>query len=244
MPAQKDGPPPHSIDVSQIPPVIPKPEPRSRSGNPAFYDQFGKRYHVLSTGHGYHERGIASWYGTKFHNRATSSGEPYDLFKITAAHKTLPIPSYVKVTNLENGKQLIVRVNDRGPFVANRIIDLSYAAAKKLGYVQKGTALVDVTIIDPHQPSIALTPATQKVKYGKPLIFVQVGAFNNAANAQQLRQRIQHVLQQKSAIQFNHTLPDSLYKVRIGPLANVAKADQIIQQLQNAGLHNSITVVE
>jgi len=128
--------------------VIPKVENYSKYGNPKTYKVFGVKYRTLETHIGYSEIGIASWYGKKFHGKLTSSREVYDMYKITAAHKSLPIPCYAKVTNLENNKSLIVRVNDRGPFKKGRIIDLSYAAAKKLDIVDEGTAQVLVEAID------------------------------------------------------------------------------------------------
>jgi rare lipoprotein A len=141
---QQDGPPPASRADVRVPPTIPAPEPKSRYGNPDSYEVFGKRYHVLDTAEGYQERGVASWYGSKFHGRRTSSGEPYDMHAFTAAHKTLPLPTWVEVTNLRNRRSILVRVNDRGPFVANRIIDLSYAAAQELDIVGDGTGLVEI----------------------------------------------------------------------------------------------------
>ena len=127
-------------------------EPRSRYGNPPFYDVFGKRYYVLSSSAATVERGVASWYGPGFHKVRTSTREPYDMYGMTAAHKTLPLPSYVRVTNLQNGRSIVVRVNDRGPFVGNRIIDLSYTAAAKLDMLRNGTAMVEVRTIDPTAP--------------------------------------------------------------------------------------------
>ncbi len=144
-----------------IPDAVPKVEPRSRSGNPPFYEVFGQRYYVLSSSVGYIERGVASWYGPGFHKVRTSTGEPYDMYAMTAAHKTLPLPAYVRVTNLQNGRSVVVRVNDRGPFVDNRIIDLSYSAALKLDVVRNGTAFVEVRSIDPSQPVEALAAAPQ-----------------------------------------------------------------------------------
>ena len=140
-----------------IPEVIPRIEPRARSGNPPFYDVFGKRYYVLSSSVGYRERGVASWYGPGFHKVRTSIGEPYDMYGMTAAHKTLPLPAYVRVTNLQNGRSVVVRVNDRGPFVGNRIIDLSYSAAAKLDMLRNGTAMVEVRTIDPSAPPPVIT---------------------------------------------------------------------------------------
>jgi rare lipoprotein A len=137
--------------------MVPRVEPRSRNGNPPFYDVMGKRYFVLSSSVGYAERGVASWYGPGFHKVRTSTGEPYDMYAMTAAHKTLPLPAYVRVTNLQNGRSIVVRVNDRGPFVGNRIIDLSYTAASKLDMLRNGTAMVEVRSIDPGAVAAPLT---------------------------------------------------------------------------------------
>ena len=145
-----DGPPPRDVDVSNLPDAVPKVELIRKAGNKSPYTVFGKTYQVLPSNKGYRERGVASWYGKKFHGRKTSNGETYDMYTMTAAHKSLTIPSYVEVTNLDNGRTVIVRVNDRGPFHGGRIIDLSYAAAKKLDYSAKGVANVEVVAIDPH----------------------------------------------------------------------------------------------
>lgn len=148
-PVYRDSAPPVPIDIASIPEPVPQHEPRARYGNHSPYEVFGRRYHVLPTAEGYRERGIASWYGTKFHGRLTSTREPFDMFQLTAAHKTLPLPAYARVTNLENGRSTIVRINDRGPFVGDRIIDLSYAAAVKLGMHIQGTAQVEVRVLTP-----------------------------------------------------------------------------------------------
>ena len=153
-----NGPAAPPIDVSKIPEPVPKVEPRSRYGNKDKYEVLGKTYRVLPDGRGYVERGIASWYGNKFHGYMTSSFEKYDMYAFTAAHKTLPLPSYARVTNLDNGKSVVVRINDRGPFHENRIIDLSYAAAVKIGVWPKGTGLVEVRAIDPAHADDALPP--------------------------------------------------------------------------------------
>jgi rare lipoprotein A len=145
-------------DVLAIPDAVPKSEPRSRYGNPTNYVVFGKRYHVMPTSDGYVERGVASWYGTKFHGQRTSSGEAYDMYAMTAAHKSLPLPTYARVTNLRNGRSVVVKINDRGPFVGNRIIDLSYTAAAKLGILADGTGLVEVRALDPRRPDSAPAP--------------------------------------------------------------------------------------
>jgi len=140
------SPPTHLQDV---PDAVPRFEPRSIYGNPPFYDVFGKRYYVMASSVGYVERGVASWYGPGFHKERTSVGEPYDMYGMTAAHKSLPLPAYVRVTNLQNGRSCVVRVNDRGPFVGNRVIDLSYTAAAKLDMLRDGTAMVEVRALQP-----------------------------------------------------------------------------------------------
>lgn len=145
-----DGPPHFYVDETKIPNARPKPEKLAKIGNKPSYIVFGKRYHVMRSSKYYSAVGTASWYGTMFHKRKTSSGEPYNMLAMTAAHKSLPLPTYVEVTNLKNHRKVIVKVNDRGPFHSNRLIDLSYVAAKKLGMLGKGTALVKVKAIDPY----------------------------------------------------------------------------------------------
>jgi rare lipoprotein A len=168
QPARRNAPaapptavPAHPPDVSTIPEPVPRAEPRSSSGNPPFYDVAGHRYIVLASAAGYRERGVASWYGADFHGLRTATGERYDMFAMSAAHKTLPIPCYARVTNLSNGHSVVVRINDRGPFVNNRIIDLSYSAAAKLDMIRNGTAFVEVEALMPTSPaSTAALPVT------------------------------------------------------------------------------------
>ena len=150
-------------NVVGVPEPVPRAEPRSASGNPPFYEVAGHRYIVLASAAGYRERGVASWYGTDFNGLRTATGERYDMFALTAAHKTLPIPCYARVTNLSNGRSVVVRINDRGPFVANRIIDLSYTAASRLDMIRNGTAFVDVEVLSPASPATgtALPVTTQ-----------------------------------------------------------------------------------
>lgn len=150
-------------NIMGVPEPVPRAEPRSASGNPPFYEVAGHRYIVLASAAGYRERGVASWYGPDFHGLHTATGERYDMFAMTAAHKTLPIPCYARVTNLSNGRSVVVRINDRGPFVANRIIDLSYTAAAKLDMIRNGTAFVDVEVLSPASPpsGTALPVTTQ-----------------------------------------------------------------------------------
>jgi rare lipoprotein A len=149
--AAPSAPPAHLLDV---PDAIPRVEPRAIYGNPPSYEVFGKRYYVMASSVGYVERGVASWYGPGFHKELTSVREPYDMYGMTAAHKTLPLPAYVRVTNLQNGRSCVVRVNDRGPFVGNRIIDLSYTAAAKLDMLRDGTAMVEVRVLQPLNPAL------------------------------------------------------------------------------------------
>ena len=149
--APPSAPPAHVLDV---PDAIPRAEPRALYGNPPSYEVFGKRYYVMASSVGYVERGVASWYGPGFHKELTSVREPYDMYGMTAAHKTLPLPAYVRVTNLQNGRSCVVRVNDRGPFVGNRIIDLSYTAAAKLDMLRDGTAMVEVRVLQPLDPGL------------------------------------------------------------------------------------------
>ena len=171
----RDGPPSRTISASDVKDAVPKYEPRSPYGNGPVYEVWGKSYRVMDSAVGYREKGNASWYGSKFHGRSTSSGEPYDLYKATAAHKTLPLPTYAEVTNLDNGKTVIVKINDRGPFHSDRIIDLSYAAALKIGMVEQGTGRVDVRAItfDGQDANARLSDDT----------YLQVGAFSNRDTA-------------------------------------------------------------
>ncbi len=148
---RRDGPPPSppDVDLDTISDAVPREEPRSRYGNPAEYEVEGQTFRTLESADGYEEEGVASWYGGGAQGRRTSSGEPYDPFAMTTAHRTLPLPSYLEITNLENGRRVVVRVNDRGPFHGGRLIDVSYAAAHRLGMVGTGTARVRVRALHP-----------------------------------------------------------------------------------------------
>lgn len=150
-PVIKDSGPRGPVDVSHIPDAVPRAEQRTKAGNKTPYTVLGKTYYVMPSSEGFRQEGYASWYGKKFHGRRTSNGEVYDMYGMTAAHKTLPIPSYVRVTNKQNGLSVVVRVNDRGPFHGGRIIDLTYTAATKLGFVGQGTAPVAIEVITPGQ---------------------------------------------------------------------------------------------
>lgn len=224
------GPP---TDLRSIPDAVPRAEPRSKSGNPPFYDALGHRYLVLATAEGYAERGVASWYGPTFNGVNTAMGEPYDMYAMTAAHKTLPLPAYARVTNLRNGRSVVVRINDRGPFVANRLIDLSYTAAVKLDMLREGTTLVEVRALTPGAPQAeALTRASESPP---PQLFVQAGAFADAQNAQNLLSRL-HAAGLHTAFVLAPTDARRLYRVRVGPVASVAQYDDVAARLAKLGI--------
>jgi rare lipoprotein A len=248
VPSSSDAAPKRHIDLSNVPNAIPKNEPKSRYGNPKSYVVFDKRYYVMESSAGFVEKGIASWYGTKFHGRRTSSGETYDMYAMTAAHKNLPLPTYVKVTNLKNGKHVIVKVNDRGPFHENRIIDLSYTAATKLDIIKNGTGLVEVRAINPGE-SISV-----KSNEGAPVksvsnnnenrgFYIQVGSFGQLENAEKLRQKLGSLGEQ--LVNINQTVVDgkTLYRVRIGPLNDIDHSDSITAQLESYGVYEHRIVV-
>jgi rare lipoprotein A len=240
-----DYPPPEPRDISGISDAVPRAEPYSRYGNPESYVVFGKRYYTLPDGNGYKEQGIASWYGSKFHGRRTSSGEIYDLYKMTAAHKSLPLPTYARVTNLRNGRSIIVKINDRGPFHNNRIIDLSYVAAAKLGILEYGTGLVEVEAINPSAPQ----PATTRVA-GKPVIsedatmYLQVGAFSQRDNADRLRNRLQTANVGDIQVVEGSGSTGPLYRVRVGPLASIDEADRIANTLVSKGISDTRVIID
>ena len=217
-------------DLLSIPDAMPRAEPLSKLGNPAFYDALGERYFVKASAAGYVERGVASWYGPGFHQVATSNGEPYDMYAMTAAHKTLPLPCYVQVTNLSNGKQVVLRVNDRGPFKAGRIIDLSYTAAAKLDMLRDGPALVEVRAITPGE-----TADNSSMNTVRPL-YVQAGAFTSAGNADKLVTQLQSNGYPQAKVHSELVNGRSLYRVRIGPIASTTLFDQVVAQLKTLGI--------
>lgn len=261
--ASADGASAREVD-RDFPDVTPRREPITRAGNKNPYTVLGKTYHLLPTADGYRETGVASWYGTKFHGRATSNGEPYDMFAMTAAHKTLPIPAYVRVTNLENDRSAIVRVNDRGPFHDDRIIDLSYAAAKKLGVFDRGTARVEVVAIDPSTyqrnsvevPRIGarasrsahlLGPAPAGIKDGPPLAgaaggkggpspgaFLQVGSFTSLKSARSLQARVEQRVATPALVRSTRVAGRDMFRVLIGPFADTAQLHNMREVLVQA----------
>lgn len=237
-----DAPLPRRLDPSQIHDAVPRDDPIRAAGNKSPYTVLGKTYRVLPSARGYEATGTASWYGRKFHGRRTANGEVYDAYAMTAAHKTLPIPSYVRVTNLGNGKTAIVRVNDRGPFHGNRLIDLSWAAATKLGFVDKGTAHVRIEVIDPdhmtvakrsNQPpkrrSKAESAATVASGGGHP--YLQAGAFSEYPSAEALRRKLEGLVDKPVSVSATQSGQQTYYRVRIGPLRDRAEAESIIPKL-------------
>ena len=226
-----DNPPP---DIDAIPDAIPRTEAiLPRASLP--YVALGQRYVPLKTFQTYKQRGIASWYGRRYHGQKTSSGEIYDMYGMSAAHTILPIPSYVRVTNPENGKSVVVRVNDRGPFHSERLIDLSYAAAYKLRLIDKGSGLVEVETLDASQPPIA-SAATQAAEEPKALVdgvYIQVGAFKNQANADLLLQKVR-ALSFTDKVEVTSWYNGGVYRVRIGPCADRSAAERVSRQIEQS----------
>jgi rare lipoprotein A len=219
-----DGPSSRKITAADVHDAVPANEPRARYGNHSPYTVLGKTYKVLPTSKGYHERGIASWYGSKFHGRRTSSGELYDMHLATAAHKSLPLPTYAEVTNLDNGRKMIVKINDRGPFHEDRIIDLSYAAAIKLGVDQTGTARIDVRAIDVNtskRSAVKLADGT----------FLQVGAFGKRKTAEDLAGKMMAAQLKPVSVKKSR----GLYKVWIGPYASDLEIEASIRRVVELG---------
>lgn len=239
----EDGAPSGKMDMSQVRDAIPKAEPRSRSGNASSYTVLGRTYHVMGDSSGYKERGVASWYGTKFHGRRTSSGETYNMYAMTAAHKSLPLPTYVRVTNLKNGREAIVKVNDRGPFHDNRLIDLSYAAATKLGIRGTGTGLVEVQALDPTKGAPRPTRNNIAIK-GDAILFLQVGAFIDRNNAERLMHRLSEPMNVQIRIQTVPSYNQVLYRVQVGPMNTIDQADSASMRLAGLGISDMHLIVE
>lgn len=205
---EQDSAPINPPDVSNVPNAIPRPLPLSPYGNPPYYVVNGKTYKVLKSADGYEATGYASWYGTKFDGKRTSSGEPYNMYGMTAASPTLPIPSFVEVINLQNNKSVIVKVNDRGPFHEGRILDLSYAAASKLGMLKYGTAHVRVIAID-----------TGDYDKRVPAHYLQVAAFTNDQNAQKFVTQLQSIVNDQVTLASKKLdTHDTIYRVLVGPV--------------------------
>lgn len=232
---------PPAAPAAPPPEATPRAEPRSAHGNPPFYDVLGQRYYVLGSADGYLERGVASWYGPTFHGGSTSSGELYDMYGMTAAHKTLPLPTWARVTNLKNGKSVVVRINDRGPFVANRLIDLSYTAAERLDMLREGTTLVEVRALTPGVPEELGRAAASP----PPVLYLQAGAFADAQRAQRLLSRLQGAGLRNAFIASPlQGRTSALYRVRLGPVASVAEFDALNARLAALGIRDARLALE
>lgn len=214
--------------IQRLPEPNPVREPLSRRGNPDQYEVWGQTYHVSKGLQEYKEIGVASWYGQKFHGHETSNGERFDVYQFSAAHKSLPLPAFVRVTNLENKKSLIVRVNDRGPFHENRIIDLSYAAAVRLGFADSGTAEVEVEMV---------APPLMDTDYQT----VQVGAFSTKQNALKVQQQLAMLVTENVYVNQEQRDGQILHKVRIGPIAP-SRLPEIQNTLQQHQYHSGLVV--
>lgn len=231
------------VDMSHVPDAVPRNEPRSRGGNKSPYTVWGKKYYVLDSSEGYKARGIASWYGKKFHGHQTSNGETYDMYGMSAAHKSLPLPSYVRVTNLDNGKQVVVRVNDRGPFHGGRVIDLSYAAAFRLDMLKNGTARVEIEALNTR--GVALAPATAALdgaeRNWQPASanrYIQVGAYSSWSSAQSVKTRLGTLLPEQRVEISKRDSDPAIYRVRLGPLAlddTLSGTQTLLNQLADDG---------
>jgi rare lipoprotein A len=197
----------------------------------------------MSDADGYRERGIASWYGKDFHGRKTSSGEVYNMYAMTAAHKTLPLGTYVRVRNLDNGKEVDVRINDRGPFVAGRIIDLSYTGAKQMGIVGPGTAPVEVTALGVAAGISNGRQTYVKMDYETGLFTVQVGAFLEQSNALRLKDKLGASFQ-NAHIQSYFDGQRTFYRVRVGRLTTLSQAQEYEQMLKDSGFSDAMIVAE
>jgi len=237
---------PDNFVRTDTPDAIPANEPLSRYGNPASYTVLGKTYHVMKTANNFEQEGISSWYGTKFHGRKTSSGEPYNMYAMTAAHKTLPLPTYVEVTHKKNGKKIIVKVNDRGPFHEGRIIDLSYAAARKLGISSTGTGPVHIRVINTSamdlDTSEVILPEPGNGKDGQ--IHVQVAAMGTENAAEKMADDLREKDIQSVRVHVIENDGRKLYRVRIGPLPNTDLAYKVINDLNGIGLNAARVVVD
>lgn len=225
---QKDGAPPGPVPVV-FKAVKPIHEPLSRYGNPDVYRVNGHTYEVMTNSSGYRTRGLASWYGTKFHRKRTSSGENYNMYALTAAHKTLPLPTYVRVKNLRNGRVAIVKVNDRGPFHSGRIIDLSYAAAAKLGVMSMGTAPVEIEAL-----TIKTAGKKHTVHY-----YVQAGAFNSVKLANSLRSKLSKITPSPVFIEKYQ----KHFVVKVGPFANKKMTDRLKVALKSHGVSGAFSML-
>lgn len=254
----QDRAPSGEFDVSGLADAVPRYEPRRTAGNRSPYTVWGKQYTVMASADGYLEQGVASWYGEKFHGHKTSNGEVFNMYAMSAAHKSLPIPSYARVTNLDNGRAVIVRVNDRGPFHGDRLIDLSYAAAKKLDYHNRGTARVEVAAITVtpdgavsiagegtvSTPSAGPAPAVTPALPPGNALFVQLGSFSNRDPAQRLADRAVALVGPQVRVRSVETDAGRFHRVQVGPFQDSDVALRTRQQLADRGFVDSILLTD
>ena len=250
---EQDRAPSGHLDIASIPEVVPEPFARTLAGNRSPYTVLGKTYHVMLTEDGYNERAIASWYGEKFHGHKTSNGEVFDMYKVSAAHKSLPIPSFLRVTNLDNNRSLVVRVNDRGPFHGDRIVDLSYAAALKLGYADRGTARVQLEAIIPDGVVVDRAAANNNNTLSQQTLrvastgdkYIQVGAFAEINSAREMSDKLRAMTNRPVFIRsLDSANSGVLHRVRIGPVNDTSEIRRITQSVVAANLGSPYTVTE
>jgi rare lipoprotein A len=248
--SQKDGAPRTRVDARTLPDITPEPVVRTNAGNKSPYTVLGKTYEVLPSSHGFVEEGTASWYGRKFHGRPTSNGERFDMYGMTAAHKSLPIPTYVEVTNLENGQKAVLRVNDRGPFHSQRNIDLSWGAAAKLGFADQGTARVRIVALDPDDPHATLArlneprrpenvPQVEMIPPEYALdedSYYQVALMTQRQGADVMAEEVEAYTKFPVTIAEDFFDAKKHYRVLIGPLVDRREANQLGMVLELAGL--------
>ena len=241
-----------TVDIASIPEVTPELVNRTMAGNRSPYTVLGRTYHVLPTEKGYQERGVASWYGEKFHGHKTSNGEIFDMYQVSAAHKSLPIPSFLRVTNLDNNRSIVVRVNDRGPFHGDRLVDLSYAAALKLGYADRGTARVQLESIIASGATLD-RPVTRNQPSRTPVLrtnspgekYLQVGAFSEIDTAQELSDKLRAMTNHPVFIRSVESRSQGvLHRVRIGPINDPGEILRLTQSVVAAELGSPYTVTE
>lgn len=249
----QDRAPTRIVDLSIIPEVIPQPINRTMAGNRSPYTVLGKSYQVLPTEEGYNESGVASWYGEKFHGHKTSNGEVFDMYQVSAAHKSLPIPSFLRVTNLDNNRSIVVRVNDRGPFHGDRVIDLSYAAALKLGYAERGTARVQLESIVAngvfHDRGVSATTSAagnENLRVSSSSSkYLQVGAFSELSTAQEVSTKVEEITSLPVFIRtVNISKSRTLHRVRVGPISDSGQIQRVSESVVAANLGSPYTVTE
>ena len=248
----QDRAPTRIVDLASIPEVIPEPLNRTGAGNRSPYTVLGKSYEVMPTEEGYNERGVASWYGEKFHGHKTSNGEVFDMFLASAAHKSLPIPSFLRVTNLDNNRSIVVRVNDRGPFHGDRVIDLSYAAAVKLGYADRGTARVQLESIiatgtfGDRVVRAANSGGNETLRVSSTdSKYLQVGAFSDLSAAQEVTSMVEEITSLPVFIRTVNTSNNKiLHRVRVGPISDPGQIQRVSESVVAANLGSPYTVTE